>query len=130
MSVELEMLVWVSTLTLFMWAPYVFSGMINDGLIATFKWQGEEKQRSIWAARARRAHYNAIENLIPFAAIVIVAHLAEISNDATAAAATAYFWFRAIHYVFYTVGISYIRTPAFILSWLAQICIVYQIIIH
>ena len=130
MSVELEMLVWVSTLTLFMWVPYMLSAVVNDGLIASFKWQGDEKQRFIWAERAKRAHYNAIENLIPFAAIVIVAHLAEISNDATAAAATAYFWLRAIHYVFYAVGISYIRTAAFALSWLAQLCIVYQIISH
>ena len=130
MSVELEMLVWVSTLTLFMWLPYMLSAVGNDGLIAAFKWQGDEEQRCIWSQRAKRAHYNAIENLIPFAAIVIVSHLAEISNDATAAAATAYFWLRAIHYVFYTVGISYIRTPAFALSWLAQLCIVYQIISH
>ena len=130
MSVELEMLVWLTTLTLFMWVPYVLSAMVNDGPIASFKWQGDEKQRFIWAERAKRAHYNAIENLIPFAAIVIVAHLAEISNDATAAAATAYFWLRAIHYVFYAVGISYIRTAAFALSWLAQLCIVYQIISH
>ena len=130
MSVELEMLVWLSTLTLFMWVPYVLSAMVNDGPIASFKWQGGEEQRFIWSQRAKRAHYNAIENLIPFAAIVIVAHLAEISNDATASAATAYFWLRAIHYVFYTAGISYIRTPAFILCWLPQICIVYQIISH
>ena len=130
MSVELEMLVWISTLTLFMWVPYVLSAMVNDGPIASFKWQGGEEQRFIWSQRAKRAHYNAIENLIPFAAIVIVAHLAEISNDATASAATAYFWLRAIHYVFYTAGISYIRTPAFILCWLPQICIVYQIISH
>jgi len=130
MSVELEMLVWVSTLTLFMWLPYMLSAVVNDGLIASFKWQGDEEQRFIWSQRAKRAHYNAIENLIPFAAIVIVAHLAEISNDATAAAATAYFWLRAIHYVFYAVGISYIRTAAFALSWLAQLCIVYQIISH
>ena len=113
-----------------MWVPYVLSAMVNDGLIASFKWQGNEKQRFIWAERAKRAHYNAIENLIPFAAIVIVAHLAEISNDATAAAATAFFWLRAIHYVVYTVGITYLRGPAYALSWLAQICIVYQIISH
>ena len=113
-----------------MWVPYVLSAMVIDGPIASFKRQGDEKQRFSWAERAKRAHYNAIENLIPFAAIVIVAHLAEISNDATAAAATAYFWLRAIHYVFYTVGIPYIRTQAFALSWLAQLCIVYQIISH
>ena len=49
MSVELEMLVWVSTLILFMWVPYVLSAMVNDGPIASFKWQGDEKHRFIWA---------------------------------------------------------------------------------
>ena len=130
MSVELEMLFWVSTLTLFLWVPYVTSGIINDGLLASLKWQGNEKQRFLWAERAKRAHYNAIENLIPFAAIVVIAHLANVTNETTAAAATAYFWLRVIHYLFYTFGISYIRTPAFIGSWLAQICIVYQILIN
>ena len=86
MSVELEMLVWVATLTLLMWIPYVLSGIINDGLVASLKWKGDEKPRFIWAERAKRAHYNAIENLIPFAAIVIVAHIANISNEATASA--------------------------------------------
>ena len=84
MSVELEMLFWVSILTLFLWVPYVTSAIINDGLLAALKWQGNEKQRFLWAERAKRAHYNAIENLIPFAAIVIVAHLANVSNEATA----------------------------------------------
>jgi uncharacterized MAPEG superfamily protein len=130
MSVELEMLVWVATLTLLMWIPYVLSGIINDGLVASLKWKGDEKPRFMWAERAKRAHYNAIENLIPFAAIVIVAHIANISNEATASAAMAYFWLRAIHYLFYTLGVSYIRTPAFIGSWLAQICIVYQILVN
>jgi hypothetical protein len=50
------------------------------------------------------------------------------TNEATASAATAYFWLRVIHYLFYTAGISYIRIPAFIGSWLAQMCIVYQIL--
>ena len=128
MSVELEMLVWVSTLTLLMWVPYVLSGIINDGLVAALKWQGDEKQRFLWAERAKRAHYNSIENLIPFAIIVIIAHLTNISNEATTSAATAYFWLRAIHYIFYTAGISFMRTLAFIGSWLAQICIVFQIL--
>ena len=128
MSVELEMLIWVSTLTLFMWVPYVMAGIINDGLLGSLKWQGDQEQRSQWAARAKRAHYNAIENLIPFAVIVIIAHLANVSNSATETAATAYFWLRAIHYIFYILGVSYIRTSAFIASWIAQIFFVYQIL--
>ena len=130
MSVELEMLFWVSILTLFLWVPYVTSAIINDGVLAALKWQGNEKQRFLWAERAKRAHYNAIENLIPFAVIVIIAHLANVSNEATASAAMAYFWLRVIHCLFYTFGISYIRTPAFFGCWLALLCIVYLIIIH
>ena len=130
MSVELQMLIWVSTLTLFLWVPYILAAIINDGLVASLKWKGDEKQRFLWAERAKRAHYNSIENLILFAAIVIVAHITNVSNEATASAAMAYFWLRVIHYIFYTAGISYIRTLAFIGSWLAQICIVYQILIH
>ena len=129
MSVELEMLVWVTTLTLFLWVPYILSAIVNDGVITSLKWAGNEKQRFVWAERAKRAHYNSIENLIPFATIVIVAHLANISNEATISATTAYFWLRLVHYLFYVFGISYIRTLAFIGSWLAQICIVYQILI-
>ena len=37
---------------------------------------------------------------------------------------------RVVCDLFYTFGISYIRTPAFIGSWLAQVCIVYQILVH
>ena len=33
-----------------------------------------------WAVRANRAHQNAIENFAQFAAVVIVAHLANVSS--------------------------------------------------
>ena len=38
MSVELEMLFWVSILTLFLWVPYIFAAIVNDGLLASLKW--------------------------------------------------------------------------------------------
>ena len=128
MSVELEMLVWVSTLTLFMWFPYIISAIVGSGLMASLKRQGDEIPPSPWAERGKRAHYNAIENLVPFAILVLVAHVANISNDITQSAAIAYFWFRAAHYVFYTLGISILRTATFSGGWLAQICILYQIL--
>ena len=128
MSVEIEMLVWVSTLTLFMWFPYIIPAIITAGLMASLKRQGDERPPSPWAERAKRAHHNAIENLVPFAVLVLVAHAANISNDATQSAAIFYFCFRAAHYVFYTLGISVLRTATFFGGWLAQICILYQIL--
>ena len=128
MSVELEMLVWVSTLTLFMWFPYILSAIMNDGMTVSLKRQGDEIPPAPWAERAKRAHYNAIENLVLFAILTLVAHVANISNDATQSAAVAYFWLRAAHYVFYILGISVLRTATFFGGWLAQICILYQIL--
>jgi uncharacterized MAPEG superfamily protein len=43
---------------------------------------------------------------------VIVAHLAGAANEATTAAAIAYFWVRAAHYVLYSAGVPVGRTIA------------------
>ena len=128
MTVELEALVWVTVLTLFMWLPYVFVRIINFGLITVLRYQADDKPLPSWAERAKNAHNNSIENLIPFATLVIVASLANISNDATVSAAIAYFWLRLVHYILHILGISFLRTIAFAGGWLAQLCIAYQIL--
>ena len=96
--------------------------------MAALKRQGDEAAPYPWTGRAKRAHNNAIENLIPFTALVLVAHMANISNETTQLAAITYFWSRAAHYVFYTLGIPILRTLSFIGGWLAQLCIAYQIL--
>jgi len=128
MSTELEMLAWVSGLTILMWVPYILAHIGNVGLIPALTYQADGTPLPGWAARAKRAHANAIENLAPFAALVIVAHLANATNEATASAAIAYFWLRAAHYVVYTAGIPFARTLTFAGSLLAQFCILYQIL--
>lgn len=128
MTTELEMLVWVAGLTICMWLPYVLAHAANVGLVKALTYQSDKKPLPAWAARAKAAHYNAIENLAPFAALIIVAHLAGISNDATVSAAIAYFWLRAGHYVIHTLGIPVARTLTFVGGWLAQFCILYQIV--
>ena len=72
--------------------------------------------------------FNAIENLIPFAVLVIVAHLTTAANDATAAACITYFWARLAHYVFYISNIPFTRTLTFTIGWLSMICIFWQIV--
>lgn len=129
MSIELQMLTWVAGLTLLMWLPYILAHIANVGLIPALTYKGDDTPLPGWAARAKRAHYNAIENLAPFAALVIVAHLTNATNEATAVAATAYFWLRAAHYVAYTMGIPFARTLIFAGSWLAQLCILYHILV-
>ena len=76
----------------------------------------------------KKSHYNAIENLAPFAAFILVANLARISNNATATAAVDYFWFRAAHYLFYIVAVPFGRSLTFTGGWLAQLYILYLIL--
>ena len=94
MTLELEVLAWLSALTIFMWLPYILAHIVNVGLIPALTYKADGTSLPGWAERAKRAHNNAIENLVPFAALIIVAHLANATNEATASAATAFLWFR------------------------------------
>lgn len=129
LSVELKMLAWTAGVTILMWLPYIGVTLLRHGPINALQYRNEPLEMAPWAKRAKRAHYNAIENLAPFAALVITAHLAGVSNGATETAAVAYFWFRIAHYGFYISNIPFTRTLTFTGGWLAVLCILYQIVI-
>ena len=128
MTTELTMLVWVAGLTALMWLPYILAHIVNVGLIDALTYRADGTPLPAWADRARKAHYNAIENLAPFAALVLVAHLINVSNAATASAAIVYFWARVAHYLLYISGVPFGRTLSFAVGWAAMLCIFYQIV--
>ena len=128
MSSELEILAWMSALTIAMWLPYILAHIANVGLMPALTYRADETPLPNWAARARKAHYNTIENLVPFVSLIIVAHLSNATNEVTASAALAYFWLRLSYYVLYTLGIPFGRTLTFAGSWIAQIFILMEIL--
>lgn len=128
MSTELSMLTWTAGLTAVLWIPYILGHIINVGLMPAITYQADETPKPAWAERAKRAHYNAIENLVPFAALILVAHLINVSNAATVWAAVVYFWARVAHYVLYTAGVPFARTITFAIGWAAMVCIFWQIV--
>ena len=128
MSTDLFMLTLTAGATALMWLPYILQRIIEHGLMATITYGADDKPIAAWAERAKRAHYNAIENLAPFAALVLVAHATGATNAATAAAATVYFWIRLAHFVLQTMGVPYGRTICFAIGWAAMVCIFYQIV--
>ncbi|MGY9062804.1 MAG: MAPEG family protein [Rhodospirillales bacterium] len=69
----------------------------------------------------KKSHYNAIENLASFAALILFAYLSSISKNTTTTAAVAYFWFRAAHNLFYILGLLFSRSLTFTGGWLAQL---------
>ena len=130
MSTDLLMLAWVAGLTALMWLPYITTLILKAGLVPALTYQADDMALPAWAARAKRAHYHAIENLAPFAVLVVVAHLSGAANAAPAAAAIAYFWARLAHYFLYISGVPFGRTLTFAAGWAAMLCIFWQIITH
>jgi uncharacterized MAPEG superfamily protein len=82
MTTELEMLTWATALTILLWIPYTLARIMNVGLLPTLTYKSDDTPLAAWATRAKKAHANAIENLAPFAVLVLVAHQLDISNTA------------------------------------------------
>ena len=86
------------------------------------------KPLALWASRMKKAHTNAVENLVVFAALVLTLNAAGISNETTVIACNLYFWARLIHIAVYTFGIPWLRTLAFVASWLCVVTLLVQLI--
>jgi uncharacterized MAPEG superfamily protein len=81
-----------------------------------------------WGMRANRTYVNAVETFAPFAALVIVAHLAGKANAMTAFWATCYFWLRLAHAVVFLLGFPLVRTVLFTLGYIAVAGLFWEVI--
>jgi uncharacterized MAPEG superfamily protein len=100
---------------------------MKTGLVGAVGYPENPPPQSPWARRLMKAHLNAVENLVIFAALVLAAHALGGSNNAIATAATVYFWARLVHVLAYTFAVPWVRTLAFTVGFLAQATIAWQI---
>src|SRR5436190_2993781 len=105
MKTELLYLVYVTAFTGLLWVPYILDRIATRGLLAAVGYPENPKPQSGWAQRLLKAHLNAVENLVVFAALVLAASAAGISNSAIGTAAIVYFWARVVHAVAYTFAV-------------------------
>jgi len=128
MNTEILYLVCVTLLTALLWVPYVLDRFVVWGIPDTVGYPANPKPQSPWAQRLMAAHENAVENLVVFAALVLAAHAASVSNDATILAAKLYFWSRVVHALAYTLKVPWVRTLAFLGGWAAQMIFAWQLL--
>ena len=128
MTNELTMLTWVVALNAVMWMPYVINTIMVRGLMDAVGYPEEPKALSGWATKMKAAHYNAVENLVVFAALVLIANAAGVSNDVTVMACKVYFWARVVHLLSYTLSIPWVRTVAFVVGWGCQAALILQLL--
>jgi uncharacterized MAPEG superfamily protein len=130
MKPELLYLVYVTALTGLLWVPYILDRIATWGLGAAVSYPDNPPAQSAWARRMIKAHHNAVENLVVFAALVLAAQDLGISNSAIATAAMVYFWARLVHVLAYTFAIPWVRTLAFTVGFLCQAAIAWQIVMR
>lgn len=130
MKPELVYLTWVTLLTALLWLPYILDRLIVRGVPDTVGYPANPKPQTPWAQRLKAAHGNAVENLVVFAALVLVANALGISNGTIATAALVYFWARVVHVIAYTLAWPWVRTLAFAVGFAAQMAVAGQILAH
>lgn len=128
MTSELMSLAWVTALTGILWVPYILNMIVVRGLMDAVGYPAEPKPLAAWAEKLKCAHYNAVENLVVFATLVLIANAAGISNETTVLACTVYFWARLVHVLAYTFSIPWVRTLAFVAGFACQALLVLQLI--
>lgn len=121
MTTELFYLTLTTALTGVLWIPYIVNRIAVRGLSEAMGYPDNPVPQSPWAQRLMKAHQNAVENLVVFAALVLVAHQAGISTESTALASLVFFWMRLAHAVAFTFKIPLVRTFSFFISFGAQV---------
>lgn len=122
MTRELFWLTLTVALTGLLWIPYTLDRIKVRGMAgAMANPSRKDKPQSAWAQRLYFAHTNAVENLVVFAALVLVLDAVNRSTEATAIACAVYFWARLAHAIVYTMGVPVLRTLAFTVGFAAQV---------
>ncbi|WP_261843807.1 MAPEG family protein [Aliamphritea ceti] len=115
-------------LTLLLWTPYILARAVVWG-IPTFLnnypegYPQQAPQQPLWAERAQRAHLNMVETMPAFIAVVFAAIGLQADVSEVAMWVSLFFWARLGHAVVYILGIPYLRTPVYLLSWFAILAI-------
>ncbi|MEL6800963.1 MAG: MAPEG family protein [Pseudomonadota bacterium] len=131
MSVEMIYLTLTALLAASLWIPFIIG--VNTQTVkdmSDFTRPPDLRDLPPWIHRAWRAHLNLVEQFLPFAVIVLIAHLQGVSTGVTVWASVAFFWLRVAHAVGMITGFA--RFPArpmiFTAGWVCILLIGWQVL--
>lgn len=126
---------WLTLTAIFasaMWIPYIVGVNVSkyEGQDAYFERPPEQRNMVAWVHRSHRAHLNLIEQFVPFAVMVLIAHILGVSTPVTQWSVIAFFWLRVVHAIGMITGTarSPVRQVIFTASWLTTIVLAWQVL--
>jgi uncharacterized MAPEG superfamily protein len=133
MTTELFYLLLTALLTGVLWIPVVIGYVLSRGLLKPSDYKvAPTSPLPDWVNRANRAHMNAVENLAPFATVVLIAHAVGVSTSITEISAAVYFYARAAHAAIHISGFGLFmaRTVIFTVAWVAFVTFAIELLRH
>jgi len=127
MTPELTLLVWSAVLAFVQMLIAVSGAQMQVGLPMLVSNREDLPPIVGWAGRARRAHFNMLENLVLFAILVLVAQIAGKTNAMTLLGCQIFFWARVAYAIVYIVGVPWLRTAIWAVSVIGLILIPLQL---
>jgi uncharacterized MAPEG superfamily protein len=128
MKPELNLLVWATLLAVVQAVVAVQGAMMQVGLPTLAGNREGLPEIKGWGGRAARAHRNMIENLVLFAALVLVAVAADKTNSTTLLGAQVFLYARIAYAVVYVAGIPWLRTGVWAVSVVGLAMIFLQLV--
>lgn len=113
MTTDLTMLIASAVLTVLLAVPYATGYVLTRGLYVVAGNREDFPAGTGWIGRAHRAHLNMVENLVPFAALVLGAAVAGKADGWTALGSQVFFYSRVLHAAVYIAGVPWVRTLAY-----------------
>jgi len=120
-------------LAILLWTPYILARVFVWGLPTFLNnypdgFPAKAPEPPLWAQRAQRAHLNMVETLPALIAVVLAAAMlgTEGEGEVIGTLVKVFFFARIGHAIVYTLGIPYLRTPVYLVSWACVLAIGYH----
>jgi uncharacterized MAPEG superfamily protein len=127
MKPELVLLLWAVALAVVQMLIAVSGATLQVGLPKLASNRDNMPVLTGWVGRADRAHHNMLENLVLFAALVLIAVVSNKTSSTTLLGAQLFFWARVAYAVVYLIGIPWLRTGVWFVSIVGLLLIFLQL---
>ncbi|MGJ8615599.1 MAG: MAPEG family protein [Sulfitobacter sp.] len=129
LTTELGILTCLCVLAASLWIPYIVGVSSDPANPDNFTRPGDPALLRPWVHRAHRAHLNLLEQLLPFAILVLLMDRVDGYSTLTFWTAIVFFWVRVAHAIGMISGIAKmpLRPILFNLGWLCCLIMAYAV---
>ena len=133
MTVELKWLIYTALLAGSLWIPFIVGVNTSDfpGKAQLFIRPPDAAQMKPWVHRSLRAHQNMLEQLLPFAIVVLAGAVAHISTPVTVVCSLSFFWLRVAHAIGMISGLARLplRPMIYVAGWIIMLVFAWQVLL-